>query len=146
LAAAFLLAFCYLLILSCGENGKNVLFNKNYKSFTYNLQGTWKSNETSEYSGTLEINGNTIKISGYAANSQYEWLNGTDNRPFKDFTKNLQLEGYSEEGKIFIKDAGVIQEGIPYTYWESTPQEPDFIKVPFLRFRFGGRDETLRKQ
>jgi len=136
----FLLALCSLLFFSCDGNGS--AGSHSYKGFDYNLQGTWASNETSEYSGTLVINFNSITISGYASNPEYEkWPNRTNHRPFKDFIKDVPLEGYSEEGKIFIKDAGVIQEGLPYTYWDE-----DYKQIEFLRFDFGGRKETLRKQ
>jgi hypothetical protein len=87
------------------------------------------------------IDYNTIKISGYASNSSYEWINETDRRPFKDFIKDIPLEGYSEEGKIFIKNAGVIQEGLAYTYWTE-----DYNQIEFLQFDFNGRKENLRKQ
>jgi hypothetical protein len=66
-----------------------------------------------------------------------------DRRPSKGFTRGIALKGYSEEGKIYvIEDSGLIQEGIPYHYWESP--SPDYIK--FLRFTFGSRFETLQKQ
>jgi len=145
LTAVFLLAFCSLFISSCDGNGNNWKNgSSNFKSFTYNLQGTWKTNEPSDiYSGTLVIDYNTIIISGYVRDELHELINGEDRRPFKDFTKNVALEGYSEEEKIFIKDIGVIQEGIPYTYWYT---QPDNKQIDFLSFNFGGRVETLRKQ
>jgi hypothetical protein len=66
-------------------------------------------------------------------------------RPFRNITKNTPLEGYTGEGKIFITDAGIVQEGIPYTYWyDNLP--PDFKRTEFLRFTFGDKQETLRKQ
>jgi hypothetical protein len=144
LAAAFLLALCYLLILSCDSGGGGSIFggSSSYKVFDYKLRGTWESNETGEYSGALVIDYNTIKISGYASNPEYEkWPNGTDRRPFKDFIKDVPLEGYSEEGKIFIKNAGVIQEGLAYIYWTE-----DYNQIEFLQFDFNGRKENLRKQ
>ena len=141
LIAVYLPALCSLFIFSC--EWKHGL--SDYKSFVYDLQGTWETNETSEYySGKLVISSNTITISGYTPNELYEIINGTSHRPFKDFTKNAPLEGYTEEEKIFIKDAGIIQEGIPYTYWEVSSQ-PDYKRIQFLRFDFGGRAETLRK-
>jgi len=147
LAAVLLPALCSLLFFSCDDS--HGIFNYNsrdYKSFDYDLQGTWETNSTSEYSGTLVISYNTITISGYTPNQGYEWTNGTERRPFKDFTKNAPLEGYSEDGKIFIKDAGVIQEGIPYTPYSGAYSSYDSKQPQFLRFNFGGRQETLRKQ
>jgi len=133
---------CSLLIVFCDGN----YGSSNYKSFAYDLQGTWETNDTDEYyTGTLVINSNNITISGYAPNQGYEWTNGTGHRPFKDFTKNAPLEGYTEEGKIFIKDAGIIQEGLPYVYWEVYSQT-DNKRIQLLQFNFNGRAETLRKQ
>jgi hypothetical protein len=115
------------------------------KTFANDLRGTWETNSISDYSGTLVIGSNNITISGYAPNTSYELTYGTSRRPFRDFTKNVSLEGYTEEGKIFIKDAGIIQEGIPYTYWDGYHQ-PDNELVQFIRFDFGGRVETLQKR
>jgi hypothetical protein len=143
LAAAFLLALCSLFFFSCDGNGS--AGGSNYKSVAYDLRGTWVSNETGEYSGTLVISGNTITIGGYDPNTLYEWTNGTGCRPFKDFTKNVPLEGYTEEGKIFIKDVGIVQEGLPYTYWDAYSPD-DYKRIYLLTFNFGGRNETLRKQ
>jgi len=146
LTTVFLLIPYSLFIFSCDGNGnswKN--WSSNYKSFAYDLQGTWETNDANNnYSGRLVISNSTITISGYTSNQGYEWANGTGHRPFKDFTKNAPLEGYTEEGKIFIKDVGIIQEGIPYTYWHTTQQ--DYTQIYFLSFNFGGRVETLRKQ
>jgi len=141
LTAVFLPAICSLLVFSCDWKPGS----SDYKSFAYDLQGTWETNEISEYSGTLVINSNTITISGYASNSLYEFTYGTGHRPFKDFTKNTPLEGYTEESKIFIKDVGIIQEGLPYTYWD-VYSPADYKQIYFLSFNFGGRVETLRKQ
>jgi len=137
--AVFLLALCSLLIFSCdGEHGTSDY--KSYKSFAYDLQGTWESNGDDDYySGTLVIDFNTITISGYAPNPTYEFINGTSShQPFYGITKNIPLEGYSEEGKI--------QEGLSYTYWYTSPSQPDYIQIYFLSFEFDGRTETLRKQ
>jgi len=114
------------------------------KSFDYTLQGTWVSNDSSKYSGSLEIDYDRITITGY---SEGQTSSGEDDnrRPFKNFTKGIALKGYSEEGKIFIEDGGSLQEGIPYTYWEESPP-PDYKKFKFLRFTFGGRVEKLQNQ
>jgi len=142
LAAAFLPALCSLLFFSC-----DFISGSDYKSIDYDLRGTWETNEGNDddYSGTLVMDYNTITIGGYASNQGYEWAHGTGQRPFKDFTKNAPLEAYTEEGKIFIKDAGIVQEGLPYTYWEVYSQT-DNKQIQFLRFNFNGRDETLRKK
>jgi len=111
--------------------------------FDSDLEGTWVSNVyySAIYSGTLIINHDRITIIGYDERQTPLKTEGGDdnNRPFKGFTKETHLKGYSEEGKIFIEDGGMVQEGIPYIYWES----PDNKKVKFLRFTFGNRVETL---
>ena len=44
-----------------------------------------------------------------------------------------------------IEDTGQFAAGIAYTYWEDNPP-PNFRQEQFLRFTFGGRAETLRKE
>jgi len=113
------------------------------KSFDYNLRGTWVSNDTYEYSGTLIIDYDRITIIGYNGQQTSFWGND-EQRPFKNFLKEIPLKGYSEDGKLFIEDGGLIQEGIPYTYWEDNP--PGYGKLKFLRFTFADRVETLQYQ
>jgi len=137
------LLLCSLFILSC--NLKDVPY---IKGFDNDLQGTWETNDADEYyTGALAISSNAVTISGYAPNAEYEFTNGngTGQRPFKDFTKNAPLEAYAEEGKIFIKDAGVMQE-MPYIYYLGAYSPIENKQPQFLRFSFGGREETLRKQ
>ena len=124
----------------------------NYQRFDWDIQGTWTTNDPdSRYSGTLVIGYNRITITGYGE-TQTPALGGNDQeRPFRNITKNTPLEGYTEEQEetgekiLLIKDAGTWQEGIPYLYWYDYPP-PDFDRVEFLRFTFGNRQETLRKQ
>ena len=111
-----------------------------YNSFDYDLQGTWATNGISEYSGTLEIEYNRITISGYGPSPVYEMTHGTAHRPFKDWTKDTPLVGYSEDGQLFINDAGQLQEGIPYNYYTT-----NFGRDKFIRIDFNGREEILRK-
>jgi len=118
------------------------------KNFDYELQGTWVSNEASAiYQGTLIIGNDRITINGYGEEQTLHPLEGGDDnkRPFKNFTKGTPLKGYSEEKNIFIEDGGMVQESIPYIYWDDSPP-PDYKKVKFLRFTFGGRIETLQYQ
>ena len=114
---------------------------RDYNTFEYNLQGTWVSNDPSIYSGSLVIDSNQITITGY---NEGQTPNGGDDskRPFKNFTKDIPLYGYSDNGNFFIEDAGLLQEGIPYNYYTVGiyPQQK------FLRFTFGGRTETLQQQ
>jgi len=127
------------LITACGDVEAS-------KRFDSRLQGTWVSNESSaRYKGALEITSDRITITGYdETQTPSPQDGGNDNeRPFKNFTKGAALKGYSEEGKFFIEDGGLVQEGIPYAYWDDTPP-PDYRKVKFLRFTFGGRIETLK--
>ena len=106
-------------------------------SFEYNLQGTWESVDKSVYSGRLTITYNTIKIEGY-----YESQTGYGNpshRPFRDFSKDVVLKGYSEDGKIFIENRNTLQS-ISYGYYFY-----NFRQDERLEFYFGGRSEELRK-
>jgi hypothetical protein len=111
-----------------------------FKSFEYKLRGTWFSNDSGLYSGTLKIDSDTIIIDGYGE----DWTSmvGDDSRrPFKDFPKRVPLTGYSEEGQIFIKYGEAAPNGIPYIYTEvgTYPQ-----KYKLLEFSFGGRKEILQ--
>jgi predicted small secreted protein len=136
LLAAFFVAAC--------DGISGIGGTSDIKSFNYALQGTWASNDSGIYSGSLKIDHDRITIRGYSE-GQTPFGGNDNNRPFKNFTKGIALKGYSEEGKIFIEDAGSLQEGIPYTYWEETPP-PAYKKLKFLRFTFGGRVETLQNQ
>jgi len=114
----------------------------NYKTFESKLRGTWVSNDTGLFSGSLKIEYDTITIDGYGE----DWTSivGDDSkRPFKDFPKRVPLKGYSEDGKIFIEYGDVAPDGIPYYYLEvgSYPQ-----KYKLLEFTFGGRKERLQSQ
>jgi hypothetical protein len=125
--------------------------------FADELQGTWLTNDynNSKYYGSLEIGKDYIKITGYGENQTSFWEDDSQ-RPFKDNLKEVPLNGYSTEesktsdhitGKIFIQDAGVFpEEGIPFEYWTTTNSSPDYPRIYFLRFTFGGRNETLVKK
>ena len=114
--------------------------------FSRELRGTWHTNDPdSIYSGTLLIDYDRITIMGYGeSQTPVPWGNDAA-RPFRNFTKGAALKGYSEEGYIYIEDIGILQAGIPYTYWENY-QPQDYRNVQFLSFDFGGRRETLRKE
>jgi len=131
--AVFGFLFCTLFFSSCDLESL-------LKSFDYNLQGTWESNDGSVYSGTLVITYGTITITGYLE-SQTPLLGDDDERPFKGFIKGIPLEGYSENGKIFIKNvSGNWQNGIPYDY-----STANYGLYKFLGFSFAGREELLQK-
>jgi hypothetical protein len=117
------------------------LLTTDFNSFDISLHGTWVSNETGLYSGSLNIDSGTITIDGYG--EDWASLVGDDSRrPFKDFPKRVPLKGYSEEGKIFIEYGGTVQNGIPYIYTEvGTYLE----KYRLLEFSFGGRKEILQR-
>jgi len=132
----FIGAILFLFLASCDG-----LLTGDYKSFDRDLRGTWVSNETGLYSGSLEIDYDTITIDGYG--EDWTSLVGDDSkRPFREFPKRVPLRGYSEEGKIFIEYGEVAQDGIPYLYTEvgSHPQ-----KYGLLEFTFGGRKEILQR-
>jgi hypothetical protein len=105
------------------------------KYFDADLWGRWESNGPSIAGpGGIEIDVTTIKITGYN-----EKLDPDDEkkRPFKEFTKNAKLEGYSEEGKFIIKDRGNWQPGISYNYYVDAEHNPH------IEFEFDGEQEIL---
>ena len=129
-------------------------YSSNYKSFAYELQGAWVPNDPEGvYTGSLKIDTDRITITGYG---ETQTPSGEDDnkRPFKGYTRGTALKGYSEAGPsaeesykvghIFIQDAGILQSGIPYTYWEEYSPS-DYRRTQFLRFTFEGRVETLQK-
>jgi hypothetical protein len=123
-------------MFSCGDY---VYIPIVYNSFASELQGTWVSNDASIYSGTLVITFDTITITGFNE-GQTQLGDGDDNkRPFRGFTRGIPLKGYSEEGRIFIEDIGMLQNSIPYEYYTAGVSQ----QGRFLRFIFGGRTETM---
>ena len=115
-------------------------------SFAWDLKGTWVTNNpNSIYYGTLIIDSDRITITGYSETQTPEDADDSK-RPFRAFTKGVPLPGYSEEGRIFIFDRGVWQQGIPFVYWYTETFSPAFRRIEFLTFNFGDREETLRKQ
>ena len=138
-----------LLIIACDYDTTDDNGTGNYQRFNWDIQGTWTTNDPeSRYSGTLVITYNRITITGYGE-TQTPALGNDTERPFRNFTKGIALEGYTEEQEatgqkvIVIKDAGTWHEAIPYTYWEGNSSGE---RIKLLRFTFGGRQETLRKQ
>jgi hypothetical protein len=111
------------------------------KSFDYDLQDTWVSNDPTVYSGKLVISYDRITITGYSE-GQTPTEGDDSKRPFKGFSKSIALKGYSEEGKIFIEDSGQLQEGIPYAYQKDESYPPKKI----ISFTFGGRVEKLQSE
>jgi len=114
----------------------------NFKSFDSKLRGTWVSNDSGLYSGTLTITSDTITIEGYGE----DWASmvGDDSkRPFKDYPKRVPITGYSEEGQIFIKYGEAALNGIPYVYTEIGTYSQ---RYKLLEFSFGGRKKILQSQ
>jgi hypothetical protein len=147
-----LITLCSLLFVTCDWETTDGGGSGNYQRFDWDLHGTWTTNESdSRYIGTLIIEYNRITVTGYGE-TQTPILGGNDmERPFRNFIKGIALEGYTDEMEetgekiMLIKNAGAWQEAIPYTYWYDNPP-PDFKRIEFLLFNFGGRQETLRKQ
>ena len=120
-------------------------------TFAHELRGTWETNQNeNEYFGTLVIDMETIKISGYGATYYEVEYGGVHERPFGNITRNVERKGYSEgsfsgydpkigTGKIYIEDFGEMHE-FSYTYEENKNQDE------LLRFVFGGREEKLLKK
>jgi hypothetical protein len=129
----------FLLVLSLSACN----FGSDNESFDVELRGTWVSIDKSVYSGTLKIEDDRITITGYCESQTLTDTND-NRRPFREFIREIPLKGYSRNGKIYIEDAGEIQDGIPYTYWDDNPP-PENVKIEFLRFNFDGRNETLIK-
>jgi hypothetical protein len=124
------------------------------------LRGTWKSNDPTDYSGTVTITissnsiNNRITINGYSkAQTPPPIFGGDDStRPFNDFTKGYalkcrwDLEEDKLEGKLFITDRGKEQEGIPFVYYEGDLWQINSFEKrrdKFICFTFGGREEIL---
>jgi hypothetical protein len=126
-----------LFITSCGEG------NGNYKNFDYELRGYWILHELDPdgYDGDLEITSDRITIWGFykTQTPPYGW---DEDRPFGAFTKDIALNGYSEDGKFFIDDRGMVQEGVPYIYWKAGK----YPETHFLSFKFGLNEVTMRKE
>lgn len=112
--------------------------NDNNDSFDWDLRGTWESNDPSIYSGRITINYDTIKIENYNESQTHPYFGDDKEQPFKDIPKGIALKGYSEDGRIFIE--GFSAEGFPYELIE-TANYNEYI----LRFKFGGRYESLQK-
>jgi hypothetical protein len=136
--STYIILLSFLSICSCdGLQGSQP---SNYKAFNDDLQGRWSSNDPGLYSGTLHIDSDSITIGGYGEGQTP--LNGDDSkRPFKDFPKGVSLEGYSEEGEIFICYGESAQNGIPYVYTE-VGSYPQMYRL--LEFTFGGRKEIVQ--
>jgi hypothetical protein len=125
-----------LFITSCGEGSGDS------NTFPHDLHGTWVIYDGDpDYDGELEIRSNRITIWGFSRD-QTQWYGYDEDRPFRAFTKDVALKGYAEDGKIFIEDKGLVQEGIPYTFYKT----PDYPRTYFLYFTFGYNDVTFRKE
>ena len=113
--------------------------NNNRQVAVCDIQGTWKTNDPeNRYTGTLIIDFDRITITGYNE-TQTPTPDGNDlERPYRNFTKGITLEGYTEEQEetgqkvMLIKDAGTWQEGIPYTYWTDNPP-PQTLMNRFIK-------------
>jgi hypothetical protein len=125
-----------LFITSCGEGGGDS------KNFDYNLRGTWVLHEEDpDYDGYLVISNDQITINGFYKEQTPYWGFDED-RPFRAFTKDVALKGYSEDGKFFIDDRGMVQEGIPYTFYKAGK----YPEIHFLYFKFGENEAIFRKE
>ena len=107
-----LLSLAAILLSSC-----DIGDGSGFSSFNYSLRGTWETQPDSFYDAAVEIDYNTIKITGIFRPS-----------PLSNFTSNSLLKGYSEEttnsyalkeGLIYIQDKGTWQTPIQYRYGET---------------------------
>jgi hypothetical protein len=135
-----LIAVCLFLLSPLFMAACDGTYTSDAKTFDRKLRGTWVSNETGLYSGSLKIEYNSITIDGYG--EDWTSLVGDDSRrPFRDFPKRVPLPGYSEGEEIFITYKDTPQDGIQFVYSEvgSYPQ-----RYKLLEFTFGDRRETLQ--
>jgi hypothetical protein len=133
-------------ITSCGEG-----YSGDYKNFPYDLRGTWVLHELDpDYEGELIISSDRITIKDFNR-GQTPWWGDDNDRPFKSFTKNVALKGYSEEisstknskeGEFFIEDWGLVQEGIPYKFQKAGIYQEIYL----LQFTFGNNTITMRRE
>jgi hypothetical protein len=140
--AICIVLFSAVFALSCDTHNPQ---SSSVKSFSNDLRGTWESNDKTNYSGSLTIDFDTIKIDGYDESQTKSPQDGGDDkqRPFVGFPRKTHLRGYSEDGKIFI-DYGNGQNGIPYTYTNTETGTYPYKRI--LEFDFGGRKEILNYQ
>ena len=136
--------FLVLCLCSCDTHGSSQ--TSTYKSFAYELRGTWETNDsTAPYSGTLKIDSDSITISGYGEGQTKQPPEGDGDdskRPFKGFNLGAPMRGYSQDNKIYFEYPTGKQNEFPYTYSE-LGDYPN--KQKFLDFTFGGRTETLKR-
>jgi len=131
---------CIILLFIFCFSACDGVYTDNTKSFDRKLRGTWVSNETGLYSGSLKIDAYTITIDGYG--EDWASLVGDDSkRPFKDFPKRVPLPGYSEGEEIFITSRSTSQDGIQFVYTELGSYQQ---RYKLLEFSFGGRKEILQ--
>jgi len=69
------------------------------------------------------------------------WKKDDSKRPFRDFLRDIALDGYSEDGKKFIKKGEIVPDGIPYTYYEAGVY-PDKYKI--MEIDFNGKKQILQ--
>jgi hypothetical protein len=113
-----------------------------YKSIPSDLRGTWErteaewwhapgsggSNYFTEVKGTLIITYNSVTISGPLHH-------------LENFTRDIAIEAYAEDGLLYIKDKGVWQNPIAYRRWRSA----DYKDVLITLLDGGITDETLKR-
>jgi hypothetical protein len=116
----------------CGDVG-------DYKSIPSDLQGTWERTEEDWWpvpgdyyptlvKGTLVINYNSVIIRGPVQH-------------LENFTRDVAIESYAEDGQLYIKDKGAWQSPIAYIRWQSADR-----KDALLTISGGGvPDETLKR-
>jgi len=83
------------LILACD-------MNTSIESFDHRLRGTWSANNYIELGlspGTIEIDFNTIRITGFYPSP---FIHPRPNSPFESFLRGEWLDGHSENSTIFI--------------------------------------------
>jgi hypothetical protein len=127
---ALLLSFS---VISCDNGSTN-----GDKSVPSDLRGTWERIEAAWWympgsgsqflKGSLVIKYNSVTISGPVNHLQ-------------DFTRDIALEAYAEDGLLYIKDTGEWKSPVAYRRWQSADHADTLLTLS------GGgiADETLKR-
>jgi hypothetical protein len=118
-------------------------FDGDYKSIPSELRGTWECTTEdwwpegwyyTKAKGTLVITYNSVTING-------------PSQRLKNFTRDIAIEAYAEDGQLYIKDKGVWQDPVAYKRWQSK----DIPNIAMLTLSGGDiaggsiADETLKR-
>jgi hypothetical protein len=131
--------FTALLVSAVAFTGCDGAAVGDYKTVPSELRGTWECTEEALWyvpgsyyptwvKGKLIITYNSVTISGPLQH-------------LENFTRDIAIESYAEDGQLYIKDKGAWQSPIAYTRWQSADRKDVLITLS------GGGidDETLKR-